>query len=154
MIMQIIMGFVSTICFSIIFNVPRKELFFCGLTGAMGWGVYQFMLLYGNTPAISALFSTAIITILSRIFAIRRKMPITVFLIAGIIPLVPGAGIYYTMYDLFMNELDDAAVKGIGALKMAGVISLGIVLVLSLPISLFNGKIIQSLRSRNTQKSE
>ena len=149
MIMQIIMGFVSTVCFSIIFNVPKKELVCCGITGAVGWGVYQVALLHGNTPALSALLSTAIITTISRIFAIKRKMPITVFLIAGIIPLVPGAGIYYTMYDIFMDELASAAVKGVGALKMAGVISLGIVIVLALPISLFNGQWVCRFKKNN-----
>lgn len=37
---QFIVSFLSTIGFGIITNVPRRVLFWAGLTGACGWTVY------------------------------------------------------------------------------------------------------------------
>ena len=56
---------------------------------------------------------------------------------AGIIPLVPGVGIYYTSYDIFMNHLTEASQKGMETLKIAIAISLGIMCVLLIPQKLF-----------------
>jgi uncharacterized membrane protein YjjB (DUF3815 family) len=63
---------------------------------------------------------------------------VTIFLICGIFPLVPGAGIYYTGYNFFMG-LDELALdKGLETIKIAVAIALGIGIVLSLPQGLFS----------------
>ena len=43
--------------------------------------------------------------------------PVTIFLITGIFPLVPGAGIYYTGYHLFMSDNSLALDKGLETIK-------------------------------------
>ena len=55
----------------------------------------------------------------ARFFAIAHKAPITLFLLCGIFPLVPGAGIYYTAYYLLLNEEQLFAAKGVETLKTA-----------------------------------
>lgn len=47
-----------------------------------------------------SLIATLCLTIMARIFAAARSMPVTVYLLSGIFPLVPGAGIFYTAYYL------------------------------------------------------
>ena len=59
------------------------------------------------------------------------------FLIAGIIPLVPGAGVYYTAYYLMTGDLALAIEKGMGAVAVAFAIVLGIVFVLAIPRQFF-----------------
>ena len=71
------------------------------------------------------------------VFAVVRKTPITVFLISGIFPIVPGAGIYYASYYLIMNDTILANAKGIETVKIAGEIALGIVVVLAIPYKYF-----------------
>lgn len=41
-----------------------------------------------------SLIATLCLTIMARIFAAARSMPVTVYLLSGIFPLVPGAGIF------------------------------------------------------------
>jgi len=76
---------------------------------------------------------TIVVVLLSRIFAVWKKCPITVFLVSGIFPLVPGAGVYYTAYYFVTDSLRLASQKGIESLKMAFAIVLGIVFVVSIP---------------------
>ena len=57
---------------------------------------------------------------------------ITVFLISGILPLVPGTYVYYTAYYFVRNNLAMAVEKGIMALKLAFAIVLGIVIFFSI----------------------
>ena len=67
----------------------------------------------------------------------RKRCPVTIFLISGILPLVPGAGIYWTAYYLVTNQLDLALSKGFLAVKVAVAIVLGIVFVFEIPQRFF-----------------
>ena len=89
-ILEFIIAMIATISFSILFNAPRKELPFCGLTGALGWLVYQVLVINGLSSPIASMFATAILTIFTRLLAVWRHMPGTVYLFAGMFPLVPG----------------------------------------------------------------
>ncbi len=137
-----IIGFVvagiATLTFAMLFNMPKSELWLCGLTGSVGWLVLNLVLLPGSILGINmdvgaTMCAAVVITLLSRVLAFRRKIPLTVYLIGGIIPLVPGFGVYYTMFYLINNQYDMATVKGIETLKIAGVIGVGIMAVFALP---------------------
>ncbi len=134
---QTAVAFVSTIAFAIIFHTPRREYLFCGITGGVGWLVY-LICMYANLGVVAAsFFATVALAWFSRVFAFCRKTPVTVFLITGIFPLVPGAGIYYTGYHLFMSDNSQALLKGLETIKIAVAIALGIGIVLSLPAFFF-----------------
>ena len=135
---QTAVAFASTIAFAIIFHTPSREYFFCGITGGIGWLVYLFCTGMGLGVVTASFFATVALAWFSRIFAFRRKAPVTIFLITGIFPLVPGAGIYYTGYHLFMSDNFQALYKGLETVKIAVAIALGIGIVLSLPPVLFS----------------
>ena len=81
----------------------------------------------------ASFFAALGLTYLARVFSFARKAPLPVFLIAGIFPVVPGAGIYYTGYHIFMNNNVEAMSKGVETIKIAIAIALGIGIVVSLP---------------------
>ena len=88
------------------------------------------------------------LTLMARIFAAVERHPVTVYLLAGIFPLVPGAGIYYTSYYFIMHDMEQFASKGAETIIIAGSIVFGIVFGFSLPQSLFNtiGKIFHKAK--------
>ena len=136
-LLQMGVAFLYTITFAIIFHTPRREWLCCGFTGAVGWLVYVVCVHFGLDVATASFFATLALAGFARVFAFWRKAPVTVFLITGIFPLVPGAGIYYTGYHLFMSDNSLALDKGLETIKIAVAIALGIGIVLSLPPFLF-----------------
>ena len=74
-----------------------------------------------------------LVILLSRFVAIWKQCPVTIFLISGIFPLVPGAGIYWTAYYIVTDQLSQAASIGYQALQEAAAIVLGIVFVFEIP---------------------
>lgn len=134
---QTFVAFLATIAFSIIFHTPQKEYAFTGLTGGAGWLVYLISMHFGCGVVAASFFATVALAWLSRVFSFSRKAPVTVYLICGIFPLVPGAGIYYTGYHFFMSDNSLALSKGLETIKIAIAIALGIGIVLSLPRFLF-----------------
>ena len=137
-ILEFIVAMFATISFAILFNAPRKEVICCGLTGALGWGVYFGMTQQGTNSVLASLVATLCLTILARGFAVVRKSPVTVYLLPGIFPLVPGAGIYYTAYYLFIGNTEMSGFKGLETLEIAGAIVFGIIFGFGIPQRLFH----------------
>ncbi len=137
-LMQFIVAFIATFGFAVLFNSPRTEVVYSGLTGALGWTAYKLIItLTVDNGVVATLAAAMIITAASRLLAYKRRMPLTVYLIGGIIPLVPGFGIYYTMYYLVTSDFSSAVTRGVDTLKISGVIVIGIFIILSLPWKLF-----------------
>lgn len=110
--LEIIINFsfawVSAVGFALIINVPRRALVFCGLSGAVSWMVYWFctQLLLGRL--VSNLIATTAIGVLSFFFAKKKKCPMSVFTIPGIMPLVPGVSAYQAVSALVDGRLSEA----------------------------------------------
>lgn len=127
---------VGTMAFALLFQVPKRFYMLCGLIGGCGWVCYEILLIWCSVP-IATFFANVVVVFLSRLFAVKKRCPVTVFLISGIFPLVPGAGIYWTAYYIVTNELEQAGQKGFLTLKVAVAIVLGILLVFELPQGVF-----------------
>ena len=128
---QFFLAAAGTLSFAILFACPRRCLPYCALVGAVGWLWYELLTLLGADAATASLLAVIPLTILTRVFAITQK---TVFLLTGIFPLVPGAGIYYTAYYFIQNENALALAKGISTFKIAVALAIGISLVLCVPL--------------------
>lgn len=137
---QTLVAFVATIAFAVIFHTPHREYILTGIVGAVGWLVYLISIYYGFTTVGASFLATVALAWLSRIFSFAHKAPVTVYLICGIFPIVPGAGIYYTGYHFFMGNNSLGMSKGLETIKIAIAIALGIGIVLSLPRCLFTLK--------------
>lgn len=137
MFFQVLAAAIGVIAFAILFRAPRKYYLDCGIAGGIGWLIYLLVMGQGFSSMVASLVSTLFLTILSRILSVIRLAPVTIFLITSIFTLVPGAGIYYTAYYLMIDNLAMAAMKGVETLKVAGAISLGILLGMGIPQGLF-----------------
>ncbi|MDR1639160.1 MAG: threonine/serine exporter family protein [Clostridiales bacterium] len=145
MIIEVALAFAATFSFSCLFNIPKGELLFVGLTGALGWLVYKALLLSGVDEYVCMFAASVAVAWLSRIMTALRKMPLTVFLVGGIISLVPGAGIYNAILDLLTGGEAVTTAKRTAMLFAA--ICVGIIIVLSLPQSWFLPRIRRKPKS-------
>lgn len=128
---QLISAFFVSFSFAILTNSPKKTLVFCGISGTIGWFVNIILLRSNFSPVIAVFFAALMVNIFSEIFARLLKNPVPIFLIPGIIPLVPGAGMYNTMTALIKNNFDTAIKTGIQTLLIAGSIAIALMLVTS-----------------------
>ena len=126
---QFFLAAAGTLSFAILFACPRRCLPYCALVGAVGWLWYELLTLLGADSATASLLAVIPLTILTRVFAITQKTPVTVFLLTGIFPLVPGAGIYYTMSLGLGGDVQAAVHKGLETAGVAGSIAVAILLV-------------------------
>lgn len=134
---QILAAVIGTVAFSVLYSVPRAYYPHCGFTGGAGWLVYCLLISKSSAPE-ATFFAAILVVFLSRLLAVWERCPVTIFLISGLFPLVPGGGVYWTAYYIVTNQMDLAAKTGFMALKVAVAIVLGIVLVFQLPQKIFH----------------
>ena len=126
-VIQLVAAFVGTVGFSALFGAPRRYYLYCGLAGMAGWAVYLLVAM-SHSVVGAAFFAALAVAAISHIMAKICRCPVTVFLICGIIPLVPGGGIFWTAYYIVTEQLRMAASTGFVALKVTIAIAGGIIL--------------------------
>ena len=130
---QIVASLVGTAAFAVLFGVPRRYYIDCGLCGMAGWLTYMvFMRLCGSSVVIATFFAAIVVAVLSYGFAMFRRCPVIVFLVCGIFPLVPGAGVFWTTYNVVSDQLSSALTTGFTALKLTFAIVFGIIIFMEL----------------------
>lgn len=146
-------AFLSALGFGIIFNIKGKNLFFSSLCGALGWFVYLFSSIFVSPNESFNYFLAAIfISLFSEIAARTLKSPVLVFLVCGIIPLVPGSGMFYTMLETLKGNINTALSLGSNTLMLAGSLATGIVLVSSFTKLFFSIKKLVQRKTNSTSK--
>lgn len=127
--MQVLAAFVGTFSFAVLFGVPRSFYLPAGIVGMLGWLV--FLSISRFTPAgvfASTFLAATVVAFLSRYAALKLKCPSTVFLICGIFPLIPGAGVFWSAYYIASSQYEAAMSSGLNAVKITLAIVLGIII--------------------------
>ncbi len=131
---QIAAAFVGTAAFAVLFGVPRKFYVASGLVGMAGWIVFLLCSRYTPLSVAGGTFCAAtVVAFVSRFCAVRLKCPSTVFIICGIFPLIPGAGVFWSTYYTVSSQLGPALGAGFMAVKATVAIVLGIIVAMNLP---------------------
>lgn len=125
-IVQVIGAFVAVFAVAVTFGVPKKFLVYSGIVGAIGWLVYLLIKNAGCNEVISMFFAALVVSLISHSFARIFKTPVTLFLISGILPLVPGVGMYRIAYNLITNNNILAGHYFSETVQIAGMIALAI----------------------------
>lgn len=124
----------GTLCFAVLFHVPQRHYIRCAAVGGVGWLVYLLAMALGAGCVSATLAASVPLALLSRWYAVMARAPATVFLLCGIFPLVPGAGIYYTAYYFVSGQMALFSAKLAEVIKVALALSVGIAVVLSVPL--------------------
>lgn len=101
-------SFFATFGFALTINIPRRALLLCGVSGMSGWMTYWWLMQLGTGRMIANLSGAFIIGILGIVFSRVRKMPIIIFNIPGIVPLVPGAPAFQAVRAIVDGDIDNA----------------------------------------------
>ena len=106
MAVNLIAALLATAGYCLLMNEPRRLLVPAAVGGMISWGIY--LLLKDRIESVFYLLVLvgAATAAYSEIGAKLARAPATLFLIPGLIPLVPGGFAYYAMLALVQNEFD------------------------------------------------
>ena len=112
--------------FAFCFFAAPKDILTGGVCGFLGWFVY--LLAKNLDMAVVISFGAAAFTAggFSEICAFLRRRPALVFSVPGIIPLVPGGGMYETMMAAVRGNMEEAGTRAFVTLCSAGAVAVGL----------------------------
>ena len=125
---QCLFAFIGCLGFAFIFNVHGKGMLLCALGGALSWAVYLIALELTGSELTGYFWSALFSSLYSEIMARIRKYPAISYLVISIFPMIPGAGVYYTMNYAVQGQMDLFATKGMFTAGIAGIMAVGILL--------------------------
>ena len=129
MVIQLTGAFLAVAALSVLFGVPKKFIFYSAITGTVGQMIYFIFISQGISKILGVFAGALVVACLSHVMARVNKAPVTVFLIPGIIPTVPGLDMYRAVYNLIIGQNHLAQSYLLDALKIAGMIALAIFII-------------------------
>ena len=126
---QALAVFIGCYGFSILFNIHGKWMVLCVIGGTATWMIYLLCQELGLDIYSVNLFATIFAALYAEVMARVRRCPVTPYLVIAIFPLLPGAGVYYTMSLGLQGEMIEALRKGLETADIAGSLAVGILLV-------------------------
>lgn len=146
---RFVISVIATMGFAVLFNLPKSELFYAGVTGGIGYLTYCIMTeCFGFSSVFSNMIASLVLIIIGRKMAVYRRCPVVAYLLVTIFPLVPGLGIYYTTYHLINGPYTAFLEKGTQTLESAAAIAFGIAIGTSIPQKWFAKNVTAKTRMK------
>jgi len=124
-------AFLGCIGFAVIYNTRDSQIIWDALGGALGWFFYLIVLRLSGSDLIGGFAGAVAVGVFSEVMARVMRRTVTSFLLIGIFPMVPGAGIYYTMRYCVIGDTANFIDTGVHTLGVAGSLAIGIFVVAS-----------------------
>lgn len=128
-VLDLAANFILVLGFGILLQAPKNSLISIGLTGTISWGGFLMASNFADSVVFSTFIAAITVGVCGEVFARIHKLPATVFIVAGILPLVPGVPAYYMMYHMIEGDYLLGVEEAINTLMIAGAISFGIAIV-------------------------
>ncbi|NUK28844.1 threonine/serine exporter family protein [Parageobacillus sp. VR-IP] len=126
-VQQLLLSFIASALFGMIFNIPKKLLINSGFVGMVGWMVYFVFAEHHLNNVLATFIAAFFVALLSNLFARLYKTPATIFSVSGIIPLVPGGTAFEAMRHVVLNDYNAAISLAAKAFMISGAIAMGLI---------------------------
>ena len=130
--LMIITGCLGSLGFALLYNIRGRRLLFAALGGLLAITFYVLLGFVLDNDILNYFICSLAVSLYAEIMARVLKTPTTTFIITGLIPLIPGGSLYYTMTNAFSGNLQTFIEKGLYTLGLAGALAAGIIVTLGI----------------------
>lgn len=131
-VIQCIFSVVASAGFVIIFNIHGYGNLLCALGGGITWAAFCVVQAFGGQELLCYFIATVVAAIFAEVMARVRKYPAISYLISSLLPLIPGSGIYFAAQQAVQGNSAGFVAYGTKTLAIAGVMAVGILLIVTL----------------------
>ena len=130
--LQCLSGIVACVGFSLVFNVHGRGFILCVLGGGVAWAVYCVCAYFGWGEPLCYFIAALASGLYSELMARIRKHPATAYLVISLMPMFPGAGVYYATKFFAQGDMTSSVARGSATIAIAGAIAIGVLTVSTL----------------------
>ncbi len=129
-LIQSVACFIGCTGFAIIFNIHGVSgTAICSLGSVITWIIFLICTKMTGNDLSGYFWATIFAALYGEIMARIRKYPAISYLLVSIFPLIPGAGVYYTMNHIVQGRMEAFTNKGFHTIAVAGILAVAILLV-------------------------
>ncbi|MDD3334473.1 MAG: threonine/serine exporter family protein [Eubacteriales bacterium] len=121
-------AFVGALGFGALMHAPMKALTVSSAIGSLGYVIYWLCPQLGMQEAVAMFLAAFVASAAGQIAARKMRMISTIFTTVAILPLVPGIGLYRSMWALGQGETRLGASIAVETMALILMIALGVAL--------------------------
>ncbi len=125
-ILPCVYSLIASIAFGVQFNIRIRHMIMAGIGGTLSQFIFLAFEFSGTNEMLGYFFSAAAVSMYSEIMARKLHVPVNMYLVIGIIPLVPGGYMYNTMITLIGGDITTFSQMFFTAVGIAGSIAMGV----------------------------
>ena len=129
LLVQLAGAFIGGTGFAVLFNIHGPGMLICAFGGCISWAVCAVASYLGCSYISAYLLAAMTASFYAEIMARVRKYPAISYLVVSLFPMIPGAGIYYTMNYISQGNMEAFTQTGMHTIAIAGVIAVGVLIV-------------------------
>jgi uncharacterized membrane protein YjjB (DUF3815 family) len=130
-------AFVASASYAVTNQAPRYSLLTTGLAGAIGWLIWLLVARGNEAQLLSTFLAAFVVGLLSWGLARWQHSPATLYILPGILPLLPGLTIYKGMLTLAQSQSSEGSLLLAQATFLGGALAAGVALSTSLAPALW-----------------
>lgn len=121
-------AFLACASYGATLQTPRFAILTTGLAGAVGWLAYLLTNRSNEATLLSTFLAALMVGLLSWGMARLQHSPVTIYILPGILPLLPGLPIYRGMLSLAQNQTVEGLLLLVQAVFLGGALAAGVAL--------------------------
>lgn len=131
-LLPVLFAFLGSGGFFAVYNIHTLVgTLICAFGGALGWLTYLLTAPLLHSDIAQTLAAAIVISAYAEVMSRLRKCPVTSYQLLALFPLVPGAGIYYTMEHAVSGDVTAFTSSLLHVLGVAGALAVGVLMVSS-----------------------
>lgn len=132
MVIRILFIGLGTGLFSIVLDADKEDLPLNALLGAICYGCYLYFVTLFNSIMVATLFASLLVSFLAIYLTRKNKKPLQVYLVAGILCLLPGSNIFEMVLGFVNQDFSSVMTNANLTLQILGAIVLSVIIASSL----------------------
>lgn len=97
--LMVVVTLIAALGFALFFNVNKRHIAAATLGGVLTWSIDYVLMMHIDGVFIPCVIASIFAAVYAEVLARITRTPVVVFFIIAVIPLIPGRGLYYTMYN-------------------------------------------------------
>lgn len=145
---QLAAALLGTLAFAILFHIRGIKLLAAAMGGGLSWALFLLLHLVVEKEAICYFLVAMAISLYAEAMARFLKAPVTIFISPCLIPLVPGASLYYTLSYALEGGFAECVEKAFHTLALGSALAVGVI------VSAVLMKLVVSFTARRKKRKE
>lgn len=125
-ILNALYSFIASFAFGVQFNIRFRHITAAALGSIISQVIFSTAEMSGSSEILCYFLAACAISVYSEFLAKRLHVPVNMYLVVAIIPLVPGRMIYQAMITLVNGDTQGFAEMCAATFSAAGAIAMGV----------------------------